>query len=648
MADSDNIQEPSPPAEPVDVSVTPDPPPAGPIDLTDVVLPDPPWEPVDVDVVPEPPVAEPFDVAVTQDHAPWSAQDVPVVLAQPPLQPHDVGVGTPTPPFPTVPVSVEQPTGIRQPFDVSVETPSVPWQPVEVPTKHVIDHRIPLPGDQPVPDLDRPSPPVDHTAEGLIARLGLLDRDAAQLLESVTGIELGSSRVPGGAAMDPIVLARWLRDYINSVGPGAAGRFIAEQTSLFAMNPVVSRVFNPAYFAAMLVPGSMGHVPAAVDTLSYTMEDVVRAREVAKPPFADVKGLDSPIQPDSQQSPYSVSQPSEDGQLMDMETLVVDAIVGAGIGSPVKDSKEAGVKVRVFDASKFFTDGRGGPRTVFRRDLVAATGPTSARKTIAASKLANAAGTRGIIPAALPGELSDGTFETDTDDPSDGPTGLADDDAYVPLSFTDLRPKANGRYRTVYLRPFGLHFSESVAPEFEEDAAFGRTDPVVGYSRTVRSFDGTFECHAFAPEDLRTIHQKLFWLKSMTYPSYTTDMLLKSGPVLRMRIGDVVASGRKGASGILRSLSFDHADSLWELQQGAKVTRHIQVSLSFLVLHEGPVGFMDGEFGILSFPEVGPGPIAPGSHPGVGYVPTQQASAQVAQVMNGKFQGFGEPKKRTS
>lgn len=650
MSDSDDIQQPSPPAEPVDVSVTPDPPPAEAMDLTSIVLPDPPWEPVDVAVTPdgppwqptdvavdpEPPPAEPFDVPVSPDPPPWEPTDVAVSPEPPPAEPFDVPVAPDAPPADPFDVATGQPSPLQDPIDVPVSpdappaepvdvqtgVPSQPWEPTDVPIVIVEDHRIPRPGEQPVPPIELSPPPYQPTLDGLKERLGLLDRDVSELLSDLTDgrIELTETRVPGGGALDPIILARWLRDYLASVGPGAAARFIAEQTSLFAMNPVVSRVFNPFYFASMLVPGSMGNQPAAIDTLSFTMEDFVQAREVARQPESVVEGIDVPIQPDSQQNPYSELQPSDEGQISSMGRMVRLSMDGSS-GAELQRTVEAGVQVNRLDPTGFFTAGRGGPRTVFKRELVQRK-PYDA----ATSRLAGAAGTHGIVPSSFPRELSDGTFETDSDNPSNDPTGLHDDEAYVPLCFTDLRPKANGKFRTVYFRPFGLNFSVAVSPEFEEDIAFGRTDPVVGYTRTVKSYDVSFECHAFTPEDLRSIHQKLFWLQSMAYPSYTADGLLQSGPVLRMRVGDVIASGKKGASGILRSLTFDHADAIWELESGAKVTRDVQVSLSFLALHDGPVGFVDGEFGVLQFPDVVAGPVS---------------------VVNGRFQGFGEPKKRT-
>jgi hypothetical protein len=60
--------------------------------------------------------------------------------------------------------------------------------------------------------------------------------------------------------MNPEALARWLKDYVQSVGGAGTAKFIAEQAILYGMNPVAARIFDPSYFLKMLVPGSMGHV----------------------------------------------------------------------------------------------------------------------------------------------------------------------------------------------------------------------------------------------------------------------------------------------------------------------------------------------------------------------------------------------------
>lgn len=584
-------------------------------------LPPPPWEPTDVTIQPSAPPGVPFDVTVVPSAPPALPTDVSTPLSGPSPDPVDVPTPPSAPPGDAADVTTTPGPAPADPFDVVTTAPPAPDEPTDVPIVVVRDHRN-EPGTQPVPPLELSAPPAPGSIQGTIDRIGLLDRGLVQMLQGLTSFDPLTLAGPGGASMDPIVLARWFRDYLGSVGRTGLAEFITQQSILYAMNPVVSRVFNPAYFQMMLVPGSMGHVTTTIDTAAgITMENVVKtadavARTLPDPP---IPGVDVPA--NGEQNVYSSDRRYEDGQVFSLEEMTRAAQIGIPGRALRAKEPEAGSPVSRFDASRFFFDGPGG-KSIMRAGYVA-TKPAN----IKGSPLSRAAGTNGIVPASFPGELEDYTFETTTDEPSTDVGGLSDDDAYVPLAFTDLRPAKSGKYRTVYFRPFNLSFSENIGPEFEEDVAFGRTDPVVGYVRTVRSFDVSFECHAFAVEDLKAIHTKLVWLKSMAYPSYSIDALLKSGPVLRLRVGDVISSGAKGVPGILRSLAFDHSDSLWELNRGSKVTRSVGVSLSFLALHEGPIGFLDGDFGELSIPSIG------GDQTAVSVVP-------------GRFQGFGEPTRR--
>lgn len=180
-----------------------------------------------------------------------------------------------------------------------------------------------------------------------------------------------------------------------------------------------------------------------------------------------------------------------------------------------------------------------------------------------------------------------------------------DDEAYVPLVFTDLRPMntskgAGSTYRTVYFRPFITRLSENFAPEWNMDKYFGRVDPVATYGGTNRTIQLGFKLVCFAPEDLPIIYQKLLWLQSMVYPQYSSDVYFR-GPVIRMRIGDVVnalgSEGNRGLPGVITNLDIEYSESIWEVSKDMKMPRNIEVGLSFQALHETPVGLVAGVAG---------------------------------------------------
>lgn len=263
------------------------------------------------------------------------------------------------------------------------------------------------------------------------------------------------------------------------------------------------------------------------------------------------------------------------------------------------------------------------------------------------NRLAGSAFIDGVIPAAFPGEDPDGAIYTRTPDAS---VILTDDDARVPLCFTDLRRDPSRlTYRSIYFRPFNVSFSSQLAPEYQENVAFGRVDPAVAYTRTVRTVNLSFEVHTFAAEDVQTIYRKLVWLESMCYPSYTPDSLFQSGPVCRLRIGDAVATYAGGVPGVIKSLGIDYSDALWELRAGMKVPRSFKVSCDFLCLHDGPVGLLNGQFGVWQLP-------APGADPskdttnngGPGDSRDNTVAPTGPSLIQGGFARFGESVKKGS
>jgi hypothetical protein len=296
--------------------------------------------------------------------------------------------------------------------------------------------------------------------------------------------------------------------------------------------------------------------------------------------------------------------------------LVDDALDGtnkSGHMVPV-----AGVTRYVYRSSKGAAPGADGPQptaglvssaAAFSADRIQLptgewrpeTGEAQRASSIGTSKLEVSAFPGGIIPVRFAADNANGFIVTTA---GQSPTDVIDDDtAYMPLSFTDLRP-ADGSFRTVYFRPFITDLHESFAPEWNKQGFFGRTDPVATYTSTNRSVTLGFKLVAFSPEDVEVIYQKLGWLTSMVYPEYDQELLYLSGPVVRLRVGDVINAlgpeGARGLPGIIESLEFDYSESPWELRPGLKVPRHVSVSLSFLVLHDRPIGRgAAGKFGGL-------------------------------------------------
>jgi hypothetical protein len=611
-----------PPVEPYDVPTSPDGPPVEPIDVP--TLPDgPPLAPIDVPTLPDGPPIEPIDVATSPDSPPSEPYDVPTSPDGPPIEPIDVATSPDGPPVEPIDVAVTPDGPPAEPFDVPI-TLSVP-----APTVHVRDHR-----EIGVPALEYPLSPNPSFSE-LIRVVKQFDGQLAAFLDSILDIDSPSVSIAGGGALDPRVLAGWFRDYLNTVGVSGVGKFIAEQAVLYAMNPVVARVFDPTYFIKMMIPGSMGRFHTTIDTQAgLTMDNVVRTNDEL---FQFAGGQS--FEPGPNVYDNRPGHSFNDGQDFSIDEMVDYAIddVPHPFTSPTRDQTGL-LPIQKFDSSKYFdsrdSSGRQLAGSVAKSRAASGRTLQSDQAALAASAFIN-----GVVRVPIgANEDPDGCVYSPTQNPSDR---VDDDDARIPVSFTDLRKTSKG-YRSVYVRPLNLGFSKSIAPEWSEASAFGRVDPIVGYQRTTRSYSLSFDMQAFAPEDLVIMYRKMVWLDSMCYPSYGSDSLMRSGPVIRLRIGDVVSTDNGGLSGIIKSLNFDFNEVMWELKKGMKVPMSFKATLEFLALHDGPVGRMNDDFGVFQLPTG-----APGGDTTENGQPAQsrEGPTDVATLLPGRYSRFGDPRR---
>lgn len=658
-----------PPAEPRDVTVVPSPPPAEPFDVQTTPSP-PPREPFDVKTYPDPPPggtfdvpvspdpgpAAPFDVATSPDPGPAALFDVPTMPDAAPRDPFDVVTSPDGPPAEPFDVNVAPDLPPAAPFDVQTEPSVPPAAPVDVGTSPDPAPAEPFnvgvtPSPPPAEPFDVSTefspPPVlleggsggKPTIEAIISAVGKFDERLGAFLGGLLEINPISISTAGAGALDPTLLAKWFRDYVSTVGPGAVGRFIAEQGVLYAMNPEVARVFDPTYFIRMMIPGSMGNFTTTLDTKAgITGESVARLKDEL---LQGAVGL-NPNRPGGRPDVYGPENTMRDGQDFSIDEMVDAAVDGVAhpFMSPISDQTGL-TPVKKFDAGKYFEDRQadGSMRAKLAAKFRASSGAEILQsRALAASNFLN-----GVVRVPIgPNEDPDGAVYSQTQNPTDL---VDDDDARVPVCFTDLRkdPVRNA-FRSVYFRPLNLSFAKSISPEWSEGGAFGRVDPIVSYQRTTRTYSVSFELHAFAPEDLGVMYNKMVWLDSMCYPMYGSDSLMRSGPVIRMRIGDAVSTESGGLTGVIKSLNFDFADALWELKKGMKVPRSFKVSLEFLALHEGPVGLLNGTFGVFQLPTQGTQADVDTNNPGA---PTEsrESPARVATALPGRFAKFGEPRR---
>jgi hypothetical protein len=185
-----------------------------------------------------------------------------------------------------------------------------------------------------------------------------------------------------------------------------------------------------------------------------------------------------------------------------------------------------------------------------------------------------------VTDAAFIGENEDGLIEGNP---------IAENQIYMPFMFQDLRDNPPV---FLYFRAFlkdGI--SETFAPDWQTERFYGRVDEIPIYQGTARSLNLTFDVVAWSPKDLPVIYKKLLKLQSMVYPEYDSKGFLSKGPIIRMRVGDLLAGkDRKGLPGYITSLDFSYDDGIWNIEEEFKVPRKISVSLGYTVVHDGNPG----------------------------------------------------------
>jgi hypothetical protein len=498
--------------------------------------------------------------------------------------------------------------------------------------------KLPAPPDfSPQPNAKLPAPPGFVTpqeyapggqipaSKDVLGKLDLVDDAVKESLRLLLPFGENGGGAPGSHALDPLLYAKNLKRLAMQVGPFGISQFSALQFTLMAMN-VNGRVWNPLTIAPP--PGSAGWAPIGIDDF-VTHEDLIKAGATQGDAIAKIEQLAS-FGEQNLANPYTADNPynAENAGTFFSIGGMVDFATGKGNDpASIRMLKDSDLDAPIIDATQVVTlpiqkaniSGLYSPNMVSLTPKGAKFNPPTNTRIATdeilpgtGDKLARAYYSSGIVPAGFDGETN-GFIKTviRRDDPS---TKVDDDDAYVPLSFMDLRPlNGSNEVRTVYFRPFITNLTEELTPEWNKQNFFGRTDAIATYTATGRTINIGFQVHAFAPEDLELIYQKKNWLVSMCYPSYDKDMLFKSGPVIRLRVGDLLKThGGFGLPGIIESLSFDYNDVVWELQKGNKVPMGFKVSMSFLVLHEKPIGLgVEGQFGGIGRIDPGTGKWSP-------------------------------------
>ena len=617
-----------PPAEPFDVPTYPDPAPGGTFDVKN--FPDsPPIEPHDVPIYPDRPPAEPFDVPILPDLAPRDPFDVPLTPDGPPLVPFDVQTSPDGPPAEPFDVIISPDSPPASPFDVQTAPDLPPGDPFDVQVS--LDGPPGDPFDVPIAFDPAPADPIDPAT--------IPSDPGVPALPDPTLINVPIFPSPPPAVRD-------INDWIEIVAKGL--NTVDRGLSTFVTHLLDSQRLTNEAIALIedrVIVDVVSSAPS--DRTIEFLSDLVKSGEQATKGVLPNVGSLFRVERNPENA-FSNQRRFSEGQDFSIDEMVDAAVDGVPHPFMTQRRDEAGILLKTFDATKYFGERDSHGRQLVRPEAIARIGFENVQSREADLAASNFVG--GVVRMKIsPKEDPDGAVYSTTSNPSDV---VRDDETRVPLCFTDLRkdPVRNA-YRSVFFRPLNLTFSKSIQPDWQESSAFGRVDPIVSYKSTMRSYSVSFDLHAFAPEDLEVMYRKMTWLDSMCYPTYGSDSLMKSGPVTRMRIGDAVSTGAGGLSGIIKSLNFDFSEALWELRQGMKVPRSFKVSLEFTALHEGPVGLVNGSFGVFKLPPKTKQDSSPGQFTnfvGNGVANAGQPSQvpKGAEIQPGMYSKFGEPRRK--
>ena len=204
---------------------------------------------------------------------------------------------------------------------------------------------------------------------------------------------------------------------------------------------------------------------------------------------------------------------------------------------------------------------------------------------------------KGDIMTILPIEIPNGDINL----PTDHARAAALTHHGMPLYFKDLRDNA-----VIFFRAYVDGISDTISPSWESTNYVGRSEPVYTYTNAEREITFNLKLFANTKDELNMIYTKMNRLNSLCYPEYKSEVVFKNGevdveetkklgsdsrvmmkpPIVKFRLGELFGSAANEMVGFIKSLSHTFPDeSPWEIQNGRRVPKYIQVAFGFQVIH---------------------------------------------------------------
>jgi hypothetical protein len=179
-------------------------------------------------------------------------------------------------------------------------------------------------------------------------------------------------------------------------------------------------------------------------------------------------------------------------------------------------------------------------------------------------------------------------------------------------------------------KAFITTFSDDHQSTWNEQAVYGRMDPMMTFERTSRSIQIEFDVPSYDIAEAKTNFYNLTLLKQFLYPLYEKNsnfsnaLAISSSPLVRVRFMNYIVNAQdltKGLLGGLKGIQFapNYEVGTYLGTDGIIVPKLFKVTLSFTVLHEHTTGWVKHESGKYGF----------GTSQGIDYPynNTQQATA---------------------
>ena len=157
----------------------------------------------------------------------------------------------------------------------------------------------------------------------------------------------------------------------------------------------------------------------------------------------------------------------------------------------------------------------------------------------------------------------------------------------MPLYFKDLRDNTY-----IFFRAFIEGLTENISPNWTPTNYVGRSEPVYTYERGERDISFNLKLAAQTKAELSFIYEKMNRLTSLAYPQYDTDEYLGGNkvrmkpPLTKFRLGELYGTTNDEMLGFIKSISYTvDQTSPYETEVGARVPHHINVALTYQVIH---------------------------------------------------------------